>query len=67
MNNGEYFAVVNEGDVIIFTSFEDMEAWTRQLVDGLKLEDFDFDFFFDNGYSEVYSDLTWTNRVAFVN
>lgn len=60
------FAVINEGDVIVFTSFEKMKEWVSLMVVEVYGKNFDLDYFLQMGYSQLYDTIEWTDRVAFV-
>lgn len=61
------YALVNEGDVILFTSFDKMKKWFTMYASEWYIDtEFDFDFFFTNGYSQVDNCVYWTERVTLV-
>ena len=60
----DYFAVINEGDIIMFTSFEKMKNWVSLMAVELFGKDFDLDYFLQMGYSQKYETVQWTDRVA---
>lgn len=59
----DYFAVINDSDVIIFTSFEKMKNWV-DLMTSEFYKDFDLDYFLQMGYSQKYDTIQWTDKVA---
>lgn len=61
----DYFALVDEGNVILFTSLDNMKEW---LLDYIRQAGVDIDVqeFLDESYNRYGAIMYWTDKVAVV-